>query len=147
MSSKNCKARQHSDQMVCPCGLAWDMNDPDPPECRQGVVAKQELAAMRVVLQEPSRFASIQRRLLTLQEMPLRWLPTANVAAGLYTVRWDSLPKAVFVLVDDFTIGKVPGKSYKFFNERGRLDVEVERVEGLVCPFRYRHGDGGWIND
>lgn len=29
-----CKARQHSDQMVCKqCDLAWDMNDPHPPEC------------------------------------------------------------------------------------------------------------------
>lgn len=30
-----CKARQHSDQMVCDrCNLCWDMNDPDPPECK-----------------------------------------------------------------------------------------------------------------
>jgi hypothetical protein len=28
-----CKARQFSDQMLCECGLAWDVNDPDPPEC------------------------------------------------------------------------------------------------------------------
>ena len=29
-----CTARQESDQMVCrKCGLAWDMNDPDPPTC------------------------------------------------------------------------------------------------------------------
>lgn len=29
-----CKARQYSDQMICGrCALAWDMNDPDPPEC------------------------------------------------------------------------------------------------------------------
>lgn len=27
----NCKAIQHSDQMVC--GLTWDANDPSPPEC------------------------------------------------------------------------------------------------------------------
>lgn len=32
---KNCKARQYSDQMQCgACGLAWDVNDPEPPECR-----------------------------------------------------------------------------------------------------------------
>lgn len=31
----NCKAIQHSDQMVCEsCGLTWDMNDPSPPVCR-----------------------------------------------------------------------------------------------------------------
>lgn len=30
-----CKARQHSDQMIChTCGLVWDMNDPEPPECK-----------------------------------------------------------------------------------------------------------------
>jgi len=29
-----CKAYQVSDQMNCPrCGLVWDMNDPEPPEC------------------------------------------------------------------------------------------------------------------
>jgi predicted amidophosphoribosyltransferase len=33
---KTCKARQYSDQMVCPrCGLQWDVNDPDPPQCRK----------------------------------------------------------------------------------------------------------------
>lgn len=46
-----CKARQFSDQMVCQCGLAWDMNDPDPPPCRvnQPVLTKKErgVAALR----------------------------------------------------------------------------------------------------
>lgn len=29
-----CDARQHSDQMVCGrCGTAWDVNDPEPPQC------------------------------------------------------------------------------------------------------------------
>lgn len=33
-----CEARQYSDQMQCGrCGLAWDMNDPEPPECRRQV--------------------------------------------------------------------------------------------------------------
>lgn len=32
-----CQARQYSDQMQChACGLTWDTNDPDPPQCRQG---------------------------------------------------------------------------------------------------------------
>lgn len=35
----SCSARQYSDQMVCkPCGLAWDMNDPHPPECKGSCV-------------------------------------------------------------------------------------------------------------
>jgi len=30
-----CEAVQHSDQKVCTrCGLCWDMNDPEPPECK-----------------------------------------------------------------------------------------------------------------
>lgn len=30
-----CRARQYNDQMACHhCGLAWDVNDPDPPACR-----------------------------------------------------------------------------------------------------------------
>ena len=30
-----CKAKQYSDQMVCvDCAQAWDMNDPDPPPCK-----------------------------------------------------------------------------------------------------------------
>lgn len=29
-----CEARQYSDQMLCDrCGLQWDVNDPEPPEC------------------------------------------------------------------------------------------------------------------
>lgn len=30
-----CKGKQYSDKMVCKrCNLTWDMNDPDPPACR-----------------------------------------------------------------------------------------------------------------
>ena len=32
MGSK-CLAYQASDQMLCECGLQWDMNDPEPPVC------------------------------------------------------------------------------------------------------------------
>lgn len=35
-TQRSCLARQHSDQMMCEaCGLAWDVNDPDPPACRK----------------------------------------------------------------------------------------------------------------
>lgn len=34
----NCQARQYGDQMICaPCGLTWDTNDPEPPECRKNI--------------------------------------------------------------------------------------------------------------
>lgn len=36
MKRHNCQARQYGDQMICaPCGLNWDTNDPEPPECRK----------------------------------------------------------------------------------------------------------------
>lgn len=48
----NCQGRQYGDQLICaPCGLAWDTNDPEPPECRTNIkrgvakVAKFEAAA------------------------------------------------------------------------------------------------------
>lgn len=38
MKAKGCKAIQMSDNMVCrQCGVRWDANDPEPPECRQDV--------------------------------------------------------------------------------------------------------------
>lgn len=31
---RQCRARRYSDQMNChDCGLVWDVNDPEPPEC------------------------------------------------------------------------------------------------------------------
>lgn len=38
-----CEARQYSDQMLCDrCALQWDVNDPDPPECREGSKTPEE---------------------------------------------------------------------------------------------------------
>lgn len=35
MKARGCKAIQMSDSYVCTsCGLRWDMNDPEPPECK-----------------------------------------------------------------------------------------------------------------
>lgn len=32
----DCQARQYGDQMIChACGLNWDTNDPEPPDCRK----------------------------------------------------------------------------------------------------------------
>lgn len=28
-----CRAYQASDQMICPCGRQWDVNDSNPPRC------------------------------------------------------------------------------------------------------------------
>lgn len=30
----SCAARRQNDQMACgPCGVTWDLNDPEPPSC------------------------------------------------------------------------------------------------------------------
>ena len=32
--NSKCYAKQTSDQMTCPCGNVWDINDPDRPKCQ-----------------------------------------------------------------------------------------------------------------
>ena len=66
MKRHNCHARQESDQMRCvPCGLVWDMNDPEPPECRKNIkraiarVAKIEAEAAPLKSKEPRRLPVI----------------------------------------------------------------------------------------
>lgn len=58
----NCQARQYGDQMMCtPCGLNWDTNDAEPPECRTNIkrgiakVAKFEEATAPIKSKEPGR--------------------------------------------------------------------------------------------
>lgn len=29
----SCRVRRENDEMVCACGLRWDVNDPQPPMC------------------------------------------------------------------------------------------------------------------
>lgn len=145
MSKPNtCKARQYSDQMACACGLAWDMNDPAPPECRSGVVAKQELAAMRVTLSEPARWSIKKQNLLSLAETPLRWLPAYGLRGGLFQIEWVSLPDAAFVLLEmpaGLQAGE-QGRDYKFFNKKGNPYMEIKRREGGAGPvFAYRYID------
>lgn len=37
-----CAARQHSDQVQCPrCNHTWDVNDPNPPECRDQIRVRE----------------------------------------------------------------------------------------------------------
>ena len=51
----DCQARQYGDQMICaPCGLTWDTNDPEPPECgkidRRTKKAKEAAAGLDAAL-------------------------------------------------------------------------------------------------
>jgi len=55
-----CEAVQHSDQMVCDaCALAWDMNDPAPPECENARLrdALKEVADGEIYPQQVARAA------------------------------------------------------------------------------------------
>jgi len=51
-----CEAVQQSDQKYCDrCALVWDMNDPDPPECKtdgelQVEKNNRELAKLRKLI-------------------------------------------------------------------------------------------------
>lgn len=47
----NCAAIQYSDMVQCPCGLAWDTNDPKPPLCPRN----QEIAAKALGIAAQSR--------------------------------------------------------------------------------------------
>lgn len=55
-----CQARQYSDQMSCAaCGLVWDTNDPDPPECRDGVRALTTAETTRKDAQQMDLFNEV----------------------------------------------------------------------------------------
>lgn len=57
----NCEAYQMNDQMMCgKCGLQWDVNDPDPPECKPVERGKPEfqdalrkLKSMKILAIDP----------------------------------------------------------------------------------------------
>lgn len=57
-----CLARQYGDQFICaPCGLTWDTNDTEPPDCRKvdrrskTVKAVAEFDAAPRVAKSPAR--------------------------------------------------------------------------------------------
>jgi len=42
-----CRSRRTDDQMICgQCGLAWDINDPEPPSCRMAVTPAEFLGKL-----------------------------------------------------------------------------------------------------
>lgn len=55
---RQCRARQASDQMMCgTCGLQWDTNDPDPPECPFTAKVAPENEAVEWADREADRLA------------------------------------------------------------------------------------------
>lgn len=118
-----CKATQHSDQMMCPCGLAWDVNDPEPPTCKTtgqqarasggpGAQVEQEWTERRVAPRTSSLSAEAAHGRLSRLSALLRSSPVASASnakigtetplAGLdfYDMKIEN--DAVRVLYDDF---------------------------------------------
>ncbi len=146
MSSRSvdCKARQHSDQMLCECGLGWDVNDPDPPVCTKQTIATRELDMMRDTIRPPN----FGRGLKTLKAVPLNWLPAFGLPEGLLRVDWSTMPLAAFVVISK-PVGDGPGRDYQFYDKKGGrlMDVQVREDYGSRTA-NMRHwvdgNTGGW---
>lgn len=121
--SKTCDARRQGDQMQCRCGLAWDLNDLDPPQCQKTAVGNEALdEARKIIAGNPGR----KLELLSIKEMPLRYLPAVGVRNGLYLVDWQSQPQFAMVMVDRKEPQLVPGRDYLFFSKTGQPLLELQ---------------------
>lgn len=122
--SKTCEARRQGDQMQCRCGLAWDLNDPDPPQCQKAAVGNEALGQARKII---AGNQGQQLDLLSVPEMPLRYLPSFGVGAGLYVVDWRSEPRFGLVLISRVDSGPaVQGRDYLFFSKAGTPLLELQ---------------------
>ena len=75
-----CEARQYSDQMLCKCGLAWDLYDLDPPTCRRIRHVPDTSAADRKIALSATR----EQKRVKLLEMPVEL--STRVAAEAFDV-------------------------------------------------------------
>ncbi|WP_281686399.1 hypothetical protein [Pseudomonas citronellolis] len=155
IKSRDCKARQHSDQMRCDaCGLAWDVCDPDPPICCKDVTeataqqrretGSQAIEKIRQAL--ASTTATPGDQPLPLRELPLKWLPAFGLAECLMHVNWTSMPEASYAHVKSVhsQIG-TPGRIYTFFTKTGTPVIEVEvfdDYDSRRCSVRHYVGPG-----
>lgn len=121
-----CAAIQHSDQMQCGrCGLAWDVNDEDPPACGR-TVGDQRKAGLARALAGLSQ-AATRAGLVTGRANEQRPLSAATVA---------KLPQAEGVPIDE----------RRFMVVGGRPTTEAERwmqravVSGEVLHVRTESG-------
>ena len=122
--SKTCEARRQGDQMQCRCGLAWDINDPEPPQCQKAAVGNEALGEARKII---AGNEGVHLELISLKEMPLRYLPSFGIGPGLFLVDWPSQPHFGLVLISrpefqQFT----QGRDYLFFSKAGSPLVELQ---------------------
>lgn len=134
-----CKARQTSDQMTCVCGLAWDMNDPDPPDCPKHQLANKTLEDCRQIL-KPAVLLN-RTRLLSLQEVDLGQLPAFGLPEKLVTISWRSLPDAAYATIRPNATHD--GKVYTFFTVTGEMLMEADVRESFDGRRVSVRADGG----
>lgn len=121
-----CQATQHNDQFMCPCGLAWDVNDPDPPTCPS---TKQEARANSGPAHDEQLAHQVQ------QERPLSSSRTSSLSAILRTSPVASAP-----LPADVPIGH---PSNTWIREKAQ---EAERAQAVQLPYnRSGHTMGDFI--
>jgi hypothetical protein len=102
-----CDAHQFSDMMVCPCGLRWDVNDPEPPPCPhrypsdyREAVAAARAAGIAVQPLSPREVSQAQRRLARLYSSP------AERVWGILDTGGKVFMAAVMILALGIIIGK-----------------------------------------
>lgn len=140
-----CEARQYSDQMQCGrCALAWDMNDPEPPECepfdgRAEYEAPRYSASAEVVKHLRAQEATHAEK----QEMLQRQRGQVKVtAAGVERkIETTKLPVTELdgPLLEMAFYGAlkkagIPGFAYRNMNSFLELDVVIEDYEAPADP-------------
>lgn len=104
-----CRAKHRGDQMMCDeCGLVWDVNDPDPPECG-GKTDTLTGLALRDVLER-------KEKLITETIVQL-----TNVSVGSF-------------IKDDTTIITINGKQVLEF---GKMEM-ITTIDGIRYYQPYR---------
>lgn len=97
MSTPICKARQHSDQMACSeCGLAWDVNDPEPPACGKKTAPLSTPAESRMYRQGQSESIEVTTISGTAKEIidsPATQALLQPARILLPTLPWGSFPE------------------------------------------------------
>ena len=145
--SSNCKARQYSDQMLCSCGLGWDMNDPEPPQCRREEVANAALNAARAILAKPPN-PYRDEPMMEMREMPLKHLPAFGINDCIVRVRWPSYPSARFAVVRRAEVDTGQGRDYTFLTKAGALMFELrirETYDSRTVQIRHENAQE-WLD-
>lgn len=81
-----CRARQYSDQMQCPCGLTWDVNDVDPPLCPEREKAEKKERTHGFLMSLKESITRPEGYDLSLNKLPRGSFPEFGIREGLYAL-------------------------------------------------------------